>query len=101
MYKYLNVPFLELKVCPCSATNSYCCKPWRADTPPCIQKCALAQVVTLADQLAAAREELAKERGEVDDFLAAQDYRKYCAWVEDAQADVVSGRGERPGSLPM
>lgn len=61
----------------------------------------MAQVVTLADQLAAAREELAKERGEVDDFLAAQDYRKYCAWVEDAQADVVSGRGERPGSLPM
>ena len=52
MYHYLNVPFLELKV------------------------------LSLADQLAAAREELGIVRDEMGAYLENHDYNKFLAWLE-------------------
>lgn len=84
MYHYLNVPFLELKVSmmlhqqrvtriaiTAHVSNLFVC----------------VQVLSLADQLAAAREELGIVRDEMSAYLEHHSYDKYLEWLKASKYD--------------
>jgi len=86
MYHYLNVPFLELKV----SIMHACTTSMSLALPSSLTSatyCTRVQVLSLADQLAAAREELGIVRDEMSAYLEHHSYDKYLEWLKASKYD--------------